>query len=82
MAPCEEEWQFPEIIELNCGNRGRWRVVGTSSFLDGFSLPIQQPLLPLSFRLRRKPRQHQWRGLFETRCGLSRADWLKHLVHA
>jgi hypothetical protein len=55
---------------------------GECLFFRGYRFPIEQPLLPLSFRLRRKPRQHQWRGLFETRCGLSRADWLKHLVHA
>ena len=57
-------------------------IVGTSSFLDEYRFPIQQPLLPLSFRLRRKLRQHQWRGLFETRRRLSQAGWLRHLVHS
>ena len=50
-------------FEILC-NRVRRRVVGTSSFLFEHRFSIQQPLLPLSFRFRRKPRQHQWHGLF------------------
>src|ERR1035437_9601015 len=37
---------------------------GEILFLNEYRFPIQQPLLPLSFRFRRKPRQHQWHGLF------------------
>ena len=57
-------------------------IVGRISFFIEYHFPIQQPLLPLSFRLRRKPRQHQWHGLFETRRRLSQADWLKHLIYS